>query len=325
MLATALRRNRGNGTFDQFQQRLLYALARDITSDGGVVRLARDLVDLVDVDNAHLGLLDIVIALLQQFLNDVLDVFTHVTGFGQGGGIGNGKGYIQQTSQSFGQQRLTGTSRTDQQDVALAQLDFVFALTLIKALVVVINRYGQHLLGTLLTNHVLVKDRADFYRCRQLLLAAFSLAFLYFFANDVVAQVNALIADKHGGAGNQLAHFMLALAAEGAIQQLAVVVTLPSHIGHRKPLLLNRSCNKDGGNMPTLQVRPDQTCTGGIWPRRVARQRPVTRLFRSLWPYSALVRDSSTLSIRPYSTASVPLMKRSRSVSRAITSSGWPV
>ena len=237
MLATTLRRHRSNRTLDQLEQRLLNAFTGYIAGDGRVVGLTRNFVDLVDVDDTHLGLLDIVIALLQQLLNDVLDVLTHVTGFGQGGGVSNSKGHIQQASQGFGQQRLTGTGRADQQDVALAQLDFVFALALIETLVVVVNRYGQHLLGALLTNHVLIKDRADFYRRRQLLLAAFSLAFLYFFANDVVAQVNALITDKHGGAGNQLAHFMLALAAEGAIQQLAVVVTLPSHIGHRKPLL----------------------------------------------------------------------------------------
>jgi len=37
MLTTALRRNRSNGTFDQLQQRLLYAFARYVTGDGRVV------------------------------------------------------------------------------------------------------------------------------------------------------------------------------------------------------------------------------------------------------------------------------------------------
>ncbi len=105
-------------------------------------------------------------------------------------------------------------------------------------MVVYSNR--QDLLGSLLANNVLIQDRTNLYRRRQLLITALSLTFLHFLTNDVVAQINALIADKHGGAGNQLAHFMLALAAEGAIQQFAVVVTLPSYIGHRKPLLLNR-------------------------------------------------------------------------------------
>ena len=39
-------------------------------------------------------------------------------------------------------------------------------------------------------------------------------------ANDLVAQVNALVADKHRRPCNQLLDLMLALAAEGAVQGL---------------------------------------------------------------------------------------------------------
>src|SRR5699024_6209725 len=42
-------------------------------------------------------------------------------------------------------------------------------------------------------------------------------------ADDVVAQVNTFIADIHAGAGNQLAHLVLALAAKGAVKNLALV------------------------------------------------------------------------------------------------------
>src|SRR5690606_37510267 len=52
VLASALRRHRGDRALDQLQQRLLHALARDIARDRRVVGLARDLVDLVDVDDA---------------------------------------------------------------------------------------------------------------------------------------------------------------------------------------------------------------------------------------------------------------------------------
>src|SRR5690606_41670651 len=40
----------------------------------------------------------------------------------------------------------------------------------------------------------------------------------------LVAQLDALVADEHRGPGDQLSHLMLALAAEGAVEQL---VTLP--------------------------------------------------------------------------------------------------
>jgi hypothetical protein len=65
MLAAALRRHRGDRAFDELEQRLLHALARDVAGDRRVVGFARNLVDFVDVDDAGLRLLDVVIALLQ--------------------------------------------------------------------------------------------------------------------------------------------------------------------------------------------------------------------------------------------------------------------
>jgi hypothetical protein len=64
MLATALRGHRGDGAFHDLEQRLLHALAGDVA--GGVVGLAADLGDLVDIDDAALGALDVVLGRLQQ-------------------------------------------------------------------------------------------------------------------------------------------------------------------------------------------------------------------------------------------------------------------
>src|SRR5262249_22828484 len=60
MLSSALRRYRGDGPFHDLEQGLLYALTRNIPRDGGVVGLAADFVDLVDIDDAALRALDIV-------------------------------------------------------------------------------------------------------------------------------------------------------------------------------------------------------------------------------------------------------------------------
>src|SRR6185503_8123124 len=81
VLAAALRRDRSDRAFDELEQRLLHAFTGHVTRDRRVVRLARDLVDLVDVDDAGLRLLDVVVALLEQLLNDVLDVLTDVARF----------------------------------------------------------------------------------------------------------------------------------------------------------------------------------------------------------------------------------------------------
>lgn len=90
----------------------------------------------------------------------------------------------------------------------------------------VVYRYRQNLLGPLLPDHVLIEDGADLFRRRKFVPTTFRLRFLHLLADDVIAQVDTLVADKDRGAGNQLAHFVLALAAEGAIQQLAVVLAV---------------------------------------------------------------------------------------------------
>jgi hypothetical protein len=38
------------------------------------------------------------------------------------------------------------------------------------------------------------------------------------FTDDIHAELDALVADKHGWPGNELSHLVLALAAEGAIK-----------------------------------------------------------------------------------------------------------
>ena len=78
VLAAALGRNAGHRALDDLEQRLLDALARHIARDRRVLALARDLVDLVDVDDAALGPLDVVVRSLEQIQDDVLDVFTDV-------------------------------------------------------------------------------------------------------------------------------------------------------------------------------------------------------------------------------------------------------
>src|SRR5690606_29698756 len=61
MLAATLRWHRGNRAFHDLEQRLLDAFARYVARDRRVVGLAADLVDLVDVDDAALRPLDVVV------------------------------------------------------------------------------------------------------------------------------------------------------------------------------------------------------------------------------------------------------------------------
>ena len=102
----------------------------------------------------------------------------------------------------------------------------------LQALVVVVHGHRQHLLGALLADDVLVEDLLDFVGLGQLVARALG-AVLELLADDVVAQLDALVADEHGGAGDELANLVLALPAEGAVQQLAVVVAAAGVFSHR--------------------------------------------------------------------------------------------
>src|SRR5205085_11869093 len=117
MFASALRRDIANGPFEDFEQGLLDTFARDIASDGDVFGLAGDLIYFIDVNDAALGALEIVIGILEKAQDDIFDVFTDIAGFGESGGIGNGKGDIKDLSEAPSEQSFAGAGRTDHEDV----------------------------------------------------------------------------------------------------------------------------------------------------------------------------------------------------------------
>ena len=229
MLAPALGRHGGDGAFHDLQERLLHALARDVPGDRGVVGLAGDLVDLVDVDDAALRPLDIVVGGLEQLQDDVLDVLADIAGLGQGRGVGHRERHVEDPGQGLGEQGLARAGRADQQDVGLRQLDVVVLRRVGKPLVMVVDRHREHLLGVLLADHVVIENVADLLRGRNP-VARLHERGLRLLADDVHAQLDALIADENRRAGDQLANLVLALAAEGAVQRaLGVVAASLAH------------------------------------------------------------------------------------------------
>ena len=163
VLAPALRRHVGDGALEDLEQRLLDALARDVAGDGGVLVLARDLVDLVDVDDPLLALLDVAARRLQELQDDVLDVLADVAGLGEGRGVDDGEGDGEQLGEGLGEQRLAGAGRADQEDVGLRELDLALAAVRVISmpLVVVVDRDRELLLGLLLADDVLVEELLD--------------------------------------------------------------------------------------------------------------------------------------------------------------------
>ena len=208
----------------------------------GLSDLRRDLVDFVDIDDAALRPLDIVIGGLQQLQDDVLDVLADIAGFGQRGGVGHGEGHVEDARQGLRQQRLAGAGRADQQDVGLGQFDVVVLRRVVQTLVVVVHGHREHALGLELADHVIVEDLADFLRRRNA-VAGFDQRGLVLLTDDVHAEFDAFIADEHRRPGNQLAHLVLALAAERAIERVFRVAI--ANLAHKLLLAV------DFGPIPT--------------------------------------------------------------------------
>jgi hypothetical protein len=228
VLAPALGGHAGGGPLQDLEQGLLHALAGDVAGDRRVLALAGDLVDLVDVDDPGLGLLDVVVGRLDQLEQDVLDVLTDVAGLGEGGGVGDRERHVEHPGQRLGQQRLPAAGGAEQDDVGLLELDVARGgRPDLDPLVVVVDRDRQDLLGVVLADHVVVEEVVDLLGLGQLVeLELGGLRQLLF--DDLVAEVDALVADVHPGPGDQLLDLLLRLAAERALQQVAAV----SELGH---------------------------------------------------------------------------------------------
>src|SRR4051794_31456602 len=229
MLASALRRNVGDGAFEDLQQRLLHAFTADVARDRRVVALAADLVDFIDVDDAALRFVFVVAGGLVELEDDVLDIFADVSRLGQRRRVDDRERNAEHAREGLRQQRLAGAGGTDQQDVRLLQLDVlaVVARRVVDSFVVVVDGDGELLLGAFLTDDVEVEELLDLFRLRQL-AGAFHRARLVFaiLSNDVEADVDAFVADIDGRAGDQLLDVSLALVAEAATEDVAAVPLL---------------------------------------------------------------------------------------------------
>ncbi len=123
VLPPPLRRDVGDRPFEQLQERLLHAFARDVAGDRDVLGGLADLVDLVDVDDPALGQGDVEIGLADELQDQVLDVLADVAGLGQRGGVADGERDVEPARQGLRQRRLAAAGRADQEDVALGELD----------------------------------------------------------------------------------------------------------------------------------------------------------------------------------------------------------
>ena len=99
MLASTLRRNVGDSTFEDLEQRLLHAFTGNVAGNGGVLILTSDFVNFIYVDDSGLGAAHISVSSLKQLQDNVFNIFTDVPGFGQRGCIDDSEGNVQHARQ----------------------------------------------------------------------------------------------------------------------------------------------------------------------------------------------------------------------------------
>ena len=221
MLSPALRRNTGNGAFQHFQQSLLHAFARNIACNGSVLALASDFINLIDIDDAALRAFHIVIRRLQELHDDVFHILPDITGFRQSGRVSNGKGNIQHFGHCLCEQRLPGTGRADEQDVAFLKLYGVLLQPAAQdAFIVVVDGNRENLFCSLLANHVLIKICLDLHGLRESVkdqgqpVVARNRTLFKPRADDTHAHAHAIVTDITAVSGNQPVHLRLRFPAK---------------------------------------------------------------------------------------------------------------
>lgn len=219
MLASALRRHVRHGAFQDLQKSLLDAFTGDVAGDGDVLGLLGDLVDFIDVDDAALGFLDVIVRGLDEAEEDVLDVITDIAGLCEGGGIGNRKGHIEVAGEGLGKEGLAAAGRPKQDDIGFLQLYTVIFAFEKEAFVVIVHGDGQSDLGIVLLDDVLIDIFFDLFRCRHLGVSRFFalLCFVFpLFQKNVMTDVDAFAADVDAGASDHVFDFVAGSAAEAA-------------------------------------------------------------------------------------------------------------
>ena len=229
MLSSALGRHAGLGTFQDLQQCLLHTFTGDVAGDGDVLGFFRDLVDLVDVDDAVLRALDVIVRGLDQLQEDVLHVLADIARFRQRCGVRDGEGNVQKPRQRLGEIGLSGSGGAQQHDVGLLDLHVPVPLRG-DALVMVVDRDGERFLRRVLSDHVFVKEFLDLLRFQEIDPGQFLLSLLSeLLIQDIGAKIHALVADIDiARSRKKLPHLVLRLSAEGAADSVVSFGHFPS-------------------------------------------------------------------------------------------------
>ena len=163
VLPLAARRELDDGAFEHLEQRLLHALVPGIGGDRVVrARLSRDLVELVEIDDAVLRLLDVLFRRIVEVANGDLDIRADEARFCEARRVRHGKWNVEEARQVRQKCRLAAARRAEHDDVRLLDVRAVLVhVAVLHAFIMVVDGYGENLLRTVLIDDVLVEVRLD--------------------------------------------------------------------------------------------------------------------------------------------------------------------
>src|SRR5580700_1100979 len=120
----------------------------------------------------------------------------------------------------------------------------------------IMDRDREHLLGVVLADDVVVEGLADRLRGRNI-VARFRQRRLVLLANDVHAQFDTLVANEDGRPGDELAHLVLALAAERAIKRVLGIAA--ADFAHSRLRLHREGAVSTLATLPTARLKNRST------------------------------------------------------------------
>ena len=226
VLPAALWGNGGNGAFKNFQQSLLNTLARYIACNGRVFALAGNFIDLIDVYNALLCALNIIVAGLQKLEQNVFNILADITRFRECGCIRNGKRNVKHLCKRFRKQGFAAAGRSEHDDIALAEFGIRLCFLGINAFVVVIYRNSKCALCMILADNVIVEGFYDVNGFRQFVRSFRRIRIgkgrLLF--KNFPAELNAFVANVNARAGKDTIYLIAAFSAKRAFDCIVVTV-----------------------------------------------------------------------------------------------------
>lgn len=163
MLALAARRELDDVAFEHLEEGLLDALVAWVGRDGVVgTGLAGDLVELIEVDDAVLGLLDVLVGRVVEVADGDFDIGADEAGLREARGIRDGEWHVEELREVREQCRLAAAGRAEHDDVRLLDLRAVVVrVAVLHALIVVVDGDGEDFLRTVLVDDVLIEVLLD--------------------------------------------------------------------------------------------------------------------------------------------------------------------